>query len=75
MKKSWIAIVVGLSLGAIAGVGSATLGKQEAVAMPCCSSCDINWQACYNNCNGDPTCQYNCDTKADKCWSYCSMGC
>ncbi len=75
MKKSWIAVVVGLSLGAIAGAASATLGKQEAVAMPCCSSCDDTYLACYDSCNGDPSCQYNCELKWDRCESYCSMGC
>ncbi len=75
MKKTWIAIVVGLSLGAVAGVASATLGKQEAAAMPCCSACDINYDTCWNSCNGDPACQDACDAKWLPCYNRCLMGC
>ncbi len=75
MKKSWIAIVVGLSLGAIVGVASATLGKQEAVAFPCCSQCDAIYGSCMDNCNGYAPCQARCEIDDLKCWGFCSSSC
>ncbi len=71
--KNWKAVVVALGLGAIAGLAAATLGKQEASAVPCCGWCEEKYQACLANCNGDPACEDACGTAT--CIYYCNTSC
>ncbi len=75
MKKSLKAILVALTLGTIAGFAGATFGKQEAVAMPCCSECDDSYYWCVQDCNGDQACIDACGVSSMRCYRYCSSSC
>lgn len=49
--------------------------QQEQVAPMCfigpCSTCDANYDTCIAGCNGDATCETNCNTRYDFCYRCC----
>ena len=60
-----------------AALGLTALPTQNAVAAPCCSSCDGRFNACLQGiyapqCGGDFSC---CDQATDSCYRYCSFSC
>ena len=60
-----------------AALGLTALPTQNAVAAPCCSSCDARFNACLQGfyapqCGGDPWC---CDQATDSCYRFCSFSC
>jgi hypothetical protein len=60
-----------------ATLGMVGMTDQNAVAAPCCSSCDARYEAClagtaHPACGGDPAC---CDQKVFNCYSNCSFSC
>jgi len=67
--------LIGFVLGAVVAVGSATVGSEETVAAPCCSSCEEGEAACIADCGGDATCESGCAATYRRCWSICSFSC
>ncbi|MBN1207638.1 MAG: hypothetical protein JXB05_22430 [Myxococcaceae bacterium] len=51
MKKLLKIGLIGFALGAAAAMASATLGSEETVARPCCSSCDDLDDRCWAVCS------------------------
>ena len=74
MKKFFKVALVGLALGAAAGVASATVGSEETTARPCCSSCESGYNSCVSKCTTSD-CLDACDAKWDSCFTTCSLGC
>ncbi|MCP3144127.1 hypothetical protein [Pyxidicoccus xibeiensis] len=66
--------LMGLMMGAGAAFATATVGGEEATAMPCCSSCDSAYEYCYANCT-TPSCYDTCETRYIRCSGYCSWSC
>jgi hypothetical protein len=75
MKKTVMMGLLGLALGIGVAVGTATVGSEEAVAAPCCSSCEGMYDACAPGCNGDAACELECQRRENRCWSICSFSC
>jgi hypothetical protein len=74
MKNLFKVALVGLALGAAAGVASATVGSEDTTARPCCSSCDAGYDACIAGCTDD-ACYNACDTQWTSCFRWCSFSC
>lgn len=74
MKKFLKVALVGVVLGAAAGVASATLGSEDTTARPCCSSCQDGIDGCYAGCT-DQACYDACDKQYSRCFAICSFDC
>jgi len=44
---------------------------QEAVAAPCCDSCDVRLANCLAGCGGLPLCEDRCFLRAETCFENC----
>ncbi|MCP3144111.1 hypothetical protein [Pyxidicoccus xibeiensis] len=66
--------LLGLMLGAGAAFATATVGSEEAVAAPCCSSCDEGYASCVEACT-DSACVTQCRTDWNWCFRRCSFSC
>ena len=75
MKKTLKMGLIGFVLGAAVAVGTATVGSEETVAAPCCSSCEGIYDSCAAGCGGDTTCEQNCMKQENNCWRWCSFSC
>ncbi len=69
-KTRWLAL--GMVVMALLAVG---LSSTDAVAAPCCSSCESGYSYCLASCGYTPACFDYCDAKWDRCFRYCSFGC
>lgn len=67
--------LIGFVLGAVVAVGTATVGSEETVAAPCCSTCEEGELGCLAGCGGDATCEAGCESQYRRCWSICSFSC
>lgn len=74
MKKLFKVALLGLALGATAGVASATVGSEDTTARPCCSTCDAGYEGCIASCTTDD-CYNACDTQYNRCYAICSFSC
>jgi hypothetical protein len=74
MKKLLKVALLGLALGATAGVASATVGSEDTTARPCCSTCEDGINYCYSGCTTQ-ACYDACDKQYTWCFSVCSYGC
>lgn len=53
-------------------LAAAVFLPQSTQAGTCCTNCYNNYLVtCWNNCNGDSTCQTNCENQYDNC----AIGC
>jgi hypothetical protein len=75
MKKILKAALVGLALGASAGVATATVGSEETTARPCCSTCEEGWNYCVASCGYTDECFRQCDSEYNWCFRWCSFSC
>jgi hypothetical protein len=71
-KTRWLALTF-VALAFVL-VGSLS-GSDQAVAAPCCSSCDDGYAYCLASCGYTPECFDYCDAKWDRCFRYCSFSC
>ena len=67
-------LVCALAITAIL-TGVLLFAPEEAVAAPCCSSCDTILENCEVDCDGDPACLDDCWDKAFNCYRWCSFSC
>jgi hypothetical protein len=74
MKKMLKMGLLGLVIGAGAAFATATVGAEEAVAAPCCSECDANYESCVAGCS-DSTCTSDCLSRYRSCFRFCSFSC
>lgn len=75
MKKILKAALVGLALGASAGVATATIGSEETTARPCCSDCEAGYGYCIEACGYTSECIAACDREYNSCFRWCSFSC
>jgi hypothetical protein len=78
--KSWKRIAlfatVLAGLGTLGAVGAATLGSEEAAAVPCCNAgCDYGYDRCVNRCGEDWDCVDRCWDRFVPCYSNCELSC
>lgn len=67
--------LIGFVLGAVVAVGSATVGSEETVAAPCCSTCEEGEMGCLEGCGGDAACESSCAATYARCYRICSFSC
>ncbi|MBN1206557.1 MAG: hypothetical protein JXB05_16845 [Myxococcaceae bacterium] len=70
MKKFLKVGLIGLALGAAAGVASATVGSEETVAPFCCDDCDPGYNTCISGCSTS-SCYDSCERIYDSCVLRC----
>ena len=78
--KSWkriaLSVIVFAGLGTLGAVGAATLGSEEAAAVPCCShGCDSGYDRCVNRCGENWDCVDGCWERYDACYANCEISC
>ena len=63
-------LVCALAITAIL-TGVLLLTPEEAVAAPCCDTCDIRLENCLAGCGGLPICEDRCEFRAETCFNNC----